>query len=203
MCKKIETFHEYSGCRLREAVEAVEPASEGEPEPSRFALFLRGFLPKNNENHEGENGADANAVEPSFHPIKETNILQCEEASRDEGLGSKPEKRRCANPEYLQGEDRRRRVEVIGYTRERGDCPVCVAVERIIQETSNPIEIRPWTRAQAQSASQHRPRRDRDHRDEGTPRNPIRHGHPRPRPVVQRRRVAPRKKRSFEQCSTM
>jgi hypothetical protein len=141
MCKKIETFHEYSGCRLREAIEAVEPAPDGEPEPSRFALFLKGFLARNNESREGENGADTNAVELSFHPIKETNILQCEEASRDESLGSNPTKRKCANPQYLQGEERRRRVEVIGYTRERGDCPVCVAVERIIEETSKPVEI--------------------------------------------------------------
>lgn len=140
MCKKIETFHVYSGCRLREAVEATESTPEGDPEPSGFAQYLKSFLPKN-EHHEGENSSDGNAVEPTLHPIKETNILQCEEASQDDTLGPKPDKRRCPNPEHLQGEERQRRREVIGYTREHGECPVCIEVQRVIQEASNPIEI--------------------------------------------------------------
>lgn len=146
MCQYAETFHEYSGCKVRETVKAAEDAPNGGSEPSNFARFLKSFgnfRPANNQDREGEENADANEVELDFHPIKETNVWQCEEAIRDASLGATPEKRKCTGDKlvYWQGEDRKGQIENVGFTRERGECPVCVAVEQVIKEKLNPTEI--------------------------------------------------------------
>jgi hypothetical protein len=126
MCKYFESFHEYNGCRLREA--------QANGQPTGFASFLRGFTRAGVEGQDGQ--------EPQHHQIKEKNIMQCEQCITDPRFRNIPsEKRVCDNPEHIDGEAARAVVESIGYTVKVGTCPVCAAVKAVIEKESNPTVI--------------------------------------------------------------
>jgi hypothetical protein len=137
MCRYIETFHEYSGCRLKETL----PNSQ----PTRFAAFVRGvtnFVTGNNNEDDGANGVIHGEGGPEHHQITEKNILQCEDAVKNPRLKDKPEDERvCQNPVYLRGDAAKGQIEQIQYTRQTGTCPVCVAVEKAIRENTNQTVI--------------------------------------------------------------
>lgn len=138
MCKYIETFHEYSGCRLKD----IDPKNGT---PTRWATFVRGVtnLVIGQDNNEGGANGDAHEeLEPEYHQITEKNILQCEDALRDPKQKEKPpEKRVCSILTPLQGDEAQAQVERMGYTRQTGSCPVCVAVQTTIEEKTNPTVI--------------------------------------------------------------
>jgi hypothetical protein len=125
MCRYFESFHEYNGCRLKE--------TQANGQPSGFASFLRGFTRAGVEGQDGE--------EPQHHQIKEKNIMQCEQCIKDPRFKDIPSKERvCDNPVHIDG-DAATIVESVGYTVKVGTCPVCAAVEAVIEKESNPIVI--------------------------------------------------------------
>jgi len=145
MCQYIETFHTYSDCRLKD-VETSE-----EPEPQRLATLMRMFA----TSAQGDNHC---AEEPDGHLVKERNIFQCANAVQDPALKDMPAGERvCANPICARGEVETELVESVGYTRERGDCPVCQAVERVIGETLNRDVVRPVQPPHPQNGRNPRP----------------------------------------------
>jgi hypothetical protein len=137
MCLYIETFHEYSGCRLKE----VLPNGQ----PTRFAAFVRGvtnFVTGQANEHDAANGELHGEGGPEHHQITEKNILQCEKAHDDPKQKDKPVNERvCPNPVYLRGDEAKDQIESIQYTRQTGTCPVCVAVEKAIREKTNQTVI--------------------------------------------------------------
>lgn len=73
----------------------------------------------------------------------ERNILQCRDArkSEDPALASTPSHERiCAELSHMQLEARHTSVEAVGCTIERGDCPVCKA----LQDALAPSWIDKW-----------------------------------------------------------
>ena len=126
MCRYFESFHEYNGCRLKE--------TQANGQSSAFASFLRGFT------RAGIEGQDAE--EPQHHQIKEKNVMQCEQCIEDPRFKDiPPEERVCDNPVHIDGEAATTVVESVGYTVKVGTCPVCAAVEAVIEKESNPIVI--------------------------------------------------------------
>lgn len=128
MCRYIETFHEYSGCRLKDTLPSGQP--------TRFAAFVRGVTNLvAGHDDDGANGEVHGEGGPDHHQITEKNILQCEIAVGDPKQKHKPEAERvCPKLKHLRGEDAQQQIEHISYTLERGACPVCVAVEEAIKE---------------------------------------------------------------------
>jgi len=76
---------------------------------------------------------------------------------------------------HIDGEAARMVVESVGYTVKVGTCPVCAAVEAVIEKESNPIVIRAFERNLAPAANPPRPRGQRPNAGIDR-RNPIRHG---------------------------
>lgn len=150
MCYYIESYHEYRGCRLKETL------PNGHSQPTRFAAFVRGItnLVNGQGNEEdGEEGALHGEGGPEHHQITEKTILQCEKALKDPTQKDKPKNERvCPDAEYFKGDDARERIESIQYTMQRGDCPVCVAVEKAIrEETYQTVIVRTISRSYVQS----------------------------------------------------
>ncbi|PMD47535.1 hypothetical protein L207DRAFT_561015, partial [Hyaloscypha variabilis F] len=142
MCWYIETFHEFSGCRLKDTLPNGQP--------TRFAAFVRGvtnFVIGQQNEDDGANGEIHGEGGPEYHQITEKNIMQCEDAVKDPKQKDKPEGERvCPNPKYLRGEAAREQIESIQYTRQTGTCPVCAAVEKAIREKTNQTVIRKFER---------------------------------------------------------
>ena len=136
MCKYIETFHEFNGCRLKETLNG---------QPTRFAAFVKGVthFARGQENEEdrarGEGHAEGGL---GHHQIKQRNIWQCPNAIKDPKQKDKPEDERvCPEPKYWEGEDALEQIETLGITVHRATCPVCAAVEEVIREKSNQTVI--------------------------------------------------------------
>jgi len=174
MCRYIETFHEYSGCRLKETLPNGQP--------TRFAAFVRGvtnFVTSASNEDDGANGEIHGEGGPEHHQITEKNILQCEEAVRNPRLKDITEDERvCPNPVYLRGDAAKDQIEHIQYTRQTGTCPVCVAVEKAIREKTNQTVIRTFQRRRPENRSANG-QGGQSRRTAGTSRRePIVHGDP-------------------------
>ena len=119
MCRFIVTYHEFSECRLREAM------SDGRP---NFILaFFMSVLPSPQMNGLGD------SVEPRIHTVQQKSIFQCSVARDDPNLArTASDRRACVNP--IPAQPNMNRVQSAGVTRETGECPVCTAILRITEE---------------------------------------------------------------------
>ena len=81
MYRCIESFHEYSSCRLKETLPNGQP--------TRFAAFVRGitdFVTRKNNENDRANGEVHSEGGSEHHQITERKILLCEDAVKDSKL---------------------------------------------------------------------------------------------------------------------
>jgi len=138
MCQYIETFHVYTDCHLKDTHNG---------QPTRFAAFLRDVTNRirGQQNEDGRaKGEDHSEGGPEHHQIKQKNIWQCPKAIKDLNQKETPEhKRVCPDPKYWEGEDKLGQIQSLGITVHRATCPVCAAIEKVIEENSNQTIIIP------------------------------------------------------------
>ena len=115
MCRYVDTYHTYTGCKLQERDANTNALTA-------FARFMRKQGPQENAEHR----------------IKTQTIIQCPAAAANTDLHETHAERTC--PNMMPAINNEREVDA-GVTRSMGECPVCEAVAEVIRKETDKKQI--------------------------------------------------------------